>query len=106
MADKEQTGEKSKKVNFEKVVERFSNRTSKKDDKKKLVETEEAEEALDWLSLVDDQHEEPISTNQNKSNTRFQNRTSHRSKKAELPIVLFGSSSYLTVRQWSKGFSM
>ena len=34
MTDKKQTGEKSKKVNFEKVVERFSNRTSKKDDKK------------------------------------------------------------------------
>ena len=81
MADKEQTGEKSKKVNFEKVVERFSNRTSKKDDKKKLVETEEAEEALAWLSLVDDQYEEPESPNQTKPNTRFQNRTSHRSKK-------------------------
>ena len=80
MADKEQTGEKSKKVNFEKVVERFSKRTSKKDDKKKLIESEEAEEALAWLSLVDDENEEPESKNQTKPNTRFQNRTSHRSK--------------------------
>ena len=49
MADKEKTGKKSKKVNFENVVERFSKRTSKKDDKKKLVKTEETEEALAWL---------------------------------------------------------
>ena len=81
MADKEHTEEMSKKVNFEKVVERFSKRTSKKDDKKKLVETEDAEEALAWLSLVDDQYEEPESPNQTKPNTRFQNRTSQRNKK-------------------------
>ena len=47
MADKKQTGEKSKKVNFDKDVQRFGKRTSKKEDKKKMVETEEAEEALD-----------------------------------------------------------
>ena len=81
MTDKKQTGEKSKKVNFEKVVERSINRTSKKDDKKKLVENEEAEEALAWLSLVDDQNEETESPNQTKLNTGFQNRISHRSKK-------------------------
>ena len=81
MADKEQTGKKSKKVNFENVVERFSKRTSKKDDKKKLVKTEEAEEALAWLLLVDDENEEPESPEQTKPNTRFQNRTSQRNKK-------------------------
>ena len=82
--------ENTRKVTFEdtkmeKVNKRFSKRASNKEDEDKL---HEAEEALAWLSLVDKHPEEEVDgkkkdeqTNQTQSKGRYQNRTSHRSKK-------------------------
>ena len=82
--------ENTRKVTFEdtkidKVNKRFSKRISNKEDKDTL---DEAAEALAWLSLVDKHTEEEVDgkkkdeqTNQTQSKGRYQNRTSHRSKK-------------------------
>ena len=55
---------------------RFFNRRSKEDDKKKHVSNDGTNDALIWLSLVDERKTE----NKTKPKTRYQNRTSHRDK--------------------------